>query len=150
MQFKIFAVLVCVWMCFIAIPAGNAHAASQVDISVKTILALQKQGAIDPSLKPHIRELSSVFRYGSYRLISAKNLRISIGNTGTVSLPGKRTLFITPKRLQGERAELLLKMNKNKKTVFRTRIQLLNNSSIIVGGPKYKKGDLIFKISNSF
>ncbi|MBN1841944.1 MAG: hypothetical protein JW883_06645 [Deltaproteobacteria bacterium] len=70
--------------------------------------------------------------------------------TGTVSLPGNRLLKITPMGARGNRVELRLVIMKRKKEIFETVIELLNHGSIIVGGPKYKDGSLLFNISTSF
>jgi hypothetical protein len=75
---------------------------------------------------------------------------IRMGETDMVSLPGKRVLKITPTKVTGNRVELQLVISRKKKQVFQTMIQLLNHGSIIVGGPKYKDGFLLFDISTSF
>jgi hypothetical protein len=50
----------------------------------------------------------------------------------------------------GNRVELQLVISRNKNQIFQTMIQLLNHGSIIVGGPKYEDGYLLFNISTSF
>jgi hypothetical protein len=39
---------------------------------------------------------------------------------------------------------------KGKQQIFQTTIQLLNRSSITLGGPKHRKGILLLNIFNSF
>jgi hypothetical protein len=75
---------------------------------------------------------------------------LAMKETGTVSLPGDRVLKITPVKIEGDRVELQLMILKKEKEIFQTVSQLLNHSSIIVGGPKYKDGYLLFNISASF
>jgi len=121
-----------------------------VKIVVKTVLASQDSASIDPRISDLTRKLQSVFRYASYRLISEESKYLPIGETGTVSLPGDRTLKITPLRITGNRAELQLLIFKKERQVIKTRIQILNHSSITVGGPEHKGGFLLFDIFNSF
>jgi hypothetical protein len=118
--------------------------------SVDTILAARHDTVVDPQLKRHIGELQSMFNYTSYRLLSSESLHLRVGQSGMVSLPGDRSLKITPHKIHGNRAEIALQMMKHKRTVFETRIQLLNRGSLFVGGPNYQNGNLIFKISGTY
>jgi len=130
--------------------AGSAWAAGKVDVSVRTVLASQGSPFIDPELSGLVEELRSLFRYSSYRLLSKDRLALNTQETGIVSLPGQRMLKVTPTSLQGKRVELQLVILKKDKQIFETVIQLLNNGSIIVGGPKHQDGSLLFNISASF
>jgi hypothetical protein len=129
---------------------GAAWAAGKVDVSVRTVLASQGSPFIDPELSGVVEELRSLFRYSSYRLLSKDRLALSTRETGIVSLPGERVLRVTPTSVQGKRVELQLVILKKDKQIFETVIQLLNNGSIIVGGPKHQDGSLLFNISASF
>ena len=141
-----FAVLVTSWY---GAP-GSLLAKERCRISVETILAARNDTVVDPQLKQHIGELQSMFNYTSYRLLGSERLNLSTGQSGMVSLPGNRRLTITPNKISGNRAELALQMMKQKRTVFQTQIQLLNQGTLFVGGPKYQNGNLIFKISSSY
>ena len=134
----------------VGVVAGTSWAERHIDIVVKTVLASQDSEYSDPRLSTLIEELQSVFRYSSYRLLSQDPVGLSMKETGVVPLPGNRLLKITPIRVAGHRVELQLVIFKKKKQIFQTVIQLLNHGSIIVGGPKYKNGYLLFNISASF
>jgi len=121
-----------------------------VKIVVKTVLASQDSASVDPRISVLTRKLQSVFRYSSYRLISEESTHLRIGETGTVSLPGDRMLKVTPVRIIANRAELQLLIFKKERQIIKTRIQVLNHSSITVGGPEHKGGFLLFDIFNSF
>jgi hypothetical protein len=129
---------------------GPVWAERPVHIVVETVLASQGSPYLDPRLSNLIEELQSVFRYSSYRLLGQKPLDIRMGETDMVSLPGNRVLKMTPTKVTGNRVELQLVISKNKNQIFQTMIQLLNHGSIIVGGPKYEDGYLLFNISTSF
>lgn len=130
--------------------AAPAMAVSRANIVVKTVLASQGPRYIDPNLSALIKELQSVFRYSSYRLLSQDSMKLGMREKGKVLLPGNRVLKITPVQIKGDRIQLGLVIFKKKKQIFKTVIQLLNNSSIIVGGPKHKGGYLLFVIFSSF
>lgn len=130
--------------------AAPAMAGSKANIVVKTVLASQGPKFIDPNLSALVKELQSVFRYSSYRLLGQNSMNLGMTEKGKVMLPGNRVLKITPLRIKGDRIQLGLVIYKKKKQIFKTVIQLLNNSSIIVGGPRHKGGYLLFIIFSSF
>ena len=113
-----------------------------------TILAARNDTFVDPQLKRHIGELQSMFNYTAYRLLSSESLNLGVGQSGMVSLPGDRRLKISLQKIHGNRADIALLMTKQKRTVFETQVQLLNRGSLFVGGPAYRNGNLIFKISS--
>ena len=125
-------------------------AKSNIDIAVRAVLASQGSEYLDPKLSDLVDELKSVFRYSSYRLLGENRLNLALKETGMVSLPGERILKIRPSQITGHRVELELVIFKKNKEIFQTITQLLNKSSIIVGGPKYKDGYLLFNIFASF
>jgi len=141
-----FAVLMVSWNG----PSGSLLAQQSCRISVDTILAARNDTVVDPQLKRHISELQSMFNFTSYRLLSSESLNLGVGQSGMVSLPGDRRLKISPQKIHGSRANLSLQMTKQKRTVFKTQVQLLNRGSLFVGGPAYRNGNLIFKISSTY
>ncbi len=130
--------------------ATEVLSAPKMDIVVKTVLASQEEKFADPRLSDLIRELESVFKYSSYRLLSQDRMNLSMKETGAVSIPEDRILKITPVGIKGNRAELQLVIFKKDRQIFQTVIQLLNAGTITVGGPEYKGGYLLFNIFNSF
>jgi hypothetical protein len=140
------------WLwCICAIPFlfGTAWA-KNIDVTVQTVLASQDEVFIDPGLSNMAKELQSLFRYSSYRLLGKDRLNLALDKTGSVVLPGQRVLKITPTGTKGDRVELKLVIHKKNRQVFETVIQLLNRGSIIVGGPKHKQGSLLFNISAAY
>lgn len=123
---------------------------STVGIDVKTILASNEGGDIDPRLRDLVRELKSVFRYSSYQLLSRDSLNLRLDRSERISLPGRRMMSITLKGISGRRATLQLEIYKGNSQIFQTVIQLRNESSVTVGGPEYRGGYLLFNIYNSF
>ena len=128
----------------------SGWAAPPVSIEVKTVLAASGESYLDPQLSEMAGELQGLFRYTSYRLLGKNQLTLQPRQTGSVTLPGNRRLQITYQGVDNQRVELLLKMFKNRGSVFETSIRLKNRSSIIVGGPRYEKGYLLFNLYSAF
>ena len=124
-----------------------ALAADTVLTRVKVIHAATGSAHIDPGLKDISQELKSVFRYTAYRLVNETQMTLAVDQEGKVALPGKRTLTVIPVNLTGKRIQYRIQIRKNKKKIFQTQVQLKNNRSITIGGPKFNKGVLIFNIS---
>ncbi|MDY6987792.1 MAG: hypothetical protein SWQ30_07015 [Thermodesulfobacteriota bacterium] len=135
---------------FGAISPGALWAKGNIAIDVKTVLASQESEYLDPSLSSLTKELQSIFRYSSYRLLSEDHVGLTMKETGTVFLPGNRVLKMTPMQVVEDRIELKLVILKKKKEIFQSIIKLLNHRSLTVGGPKYQDGVLLFNISASF
>jgi len=121
-----------------------------IDIRVKTILASQEGGGADPGLRSLTKDLQSVLRYSSYKVLGQNSLSLKLNEPGTVSLPGGRVLHITPQAISDGRATLKLEIYSGNRQTFQTVIKLRNNSSLTVGGPKHRGGSLLFNIYNSF
>lgn len=135
---------------FILTAPDQSWAEPPIHIKVKTILASQETGGIDPNLRNLTKDLQSVFRYSSYKLIRQNSLNLNLNKPGKVSLPGNRNMTITPEGISGGRATLKLEIYSGSRKNFQTIIRLRNKSSITVGGPKFKGGYLLFNIYNSF
>ena len=125
-------------------------AASSVKIDVKTILASQENDFIDSKLTGLTRDLQSVFKYSSYRLLGQNRISLNGSKSEKVSLPGDRNMEIILKGISGNRATLDLAISSGNRQVFQTVIQLLNRKSVTVGGPQHQGGYLLFNISISF
>jgi hypothetical protein len=130
--------------------AGPLRAQESCRIRVETILAARQGTFVDPQLEHHIDELQSLFKFTTYRLLGSENLDLTPGRSQTLTLPGDRRLKITLQNIRGNRADIALQMIKKERTVFHTRIQLLNRGSLFIGGPEYRTGNLILKISCAY
>ena len=137
-------------VCFIGlffIYLHPAFAADNIDTNVKVIHASTGSNHVDSQLKDISNELDSVFKYTSYRLLSEKRMQLTFNEQGIVSLPGGRTLVLSPADMQKKRIRYHINILKKKKSIFKTQILLRNNNSITIGGPQYKKGVLLFHIT---
>lgn len=126
-----------------------AAAKGNVLTNIKVIHASTGSTHVDPGLSSIINELESVFKYTSYSLLKNETLNLKFGQNGKVSLPDKRVLEVLPTGMEGKRIRYQIQIKKINKTIFKTQVLLKNNSSITIGGPKFKKGTLLFNISGS-
>ena len=133
------------------LPDSQAQPGSaDTKLIVKTILASHGKPFVDPHITGLVKELQSIFRYSSYGLLGDSRLNLKIGQEGMVVLPENRVLKIVPAKIKQSRIELRLKILKGKKQTFQTAIQLKNNGSITVGGPKHQTGVLLLNIYSEF
>lgn len=126
-----------------------AAAKGTVLTDIKVIHASTQSSHVDPGLSSIIHELESVFKYTSYKLMKNETLTLKFGQKGQVKLPDKRVLEVLPSGMEGKRIRYQIQIKKINKTIFKTQVLLKNNSSITIGGPKFKKGTLLFNISGS-
>ncbi len=143
---KIISVFV-IWS--ILIFTQTAMAGGTVNTGVRVIHASTDQQHIDPGLRDIVPQLRSVFRYTSYKLLKQKSMSLGQNQQGTVTLPGQRTLVVTPTNIKGKRIKYNINIDKSGNRVFNTQVLLNNNSSITIGGPKYQNGYLLFNISGN-
>lgn len=140
------SIIVCVTGLFLLL-FQPAVAADKIFTHVKVIHASTASDHIDPQLKDISDELKSVFKYTSYRMLSGEKMNLGFNEKGSVSLPGKHTLVVSPTDMQKKRIRYQINIYKNKKSIFNTQVLLRNNHSITIGGPQYKKGVLILNIT---
>ncbi len=131
------------------LPAA-AQSGSSINISVKTILASENGNSVSPGLNDIVSELQSVFRYSSYEFLGQKGLSLSVNSKGSVSLPEQIMMNISSKGIEGDRAVLDIEILRGGSRILQTVIKLQNNSSITIGGPEYRGGNLLFNIFASF
>lgn len=141
------ALLLILWIGLAAMPAC---AGERCSVNVTTILAANDYALVDARLKPDIDELQAIFRYTSYRLLSSDPLTLETGQNVSLDLPGEHEISITLQEMKKDRAGLDLHLSRQNTSVFQTRVLLLNQGNLFIGGPKYLNGNLIFKISSAF
>ena len=121
-------------------------AADSIRTQIRVIHASTGQTHLDPGLRDVGPELTSVFKYSSYRLINQRTMNLLPGKQGRVVLPGARVLEVVPLGLKGRRIKYKVEIFKQGRSVFTTEILLRNRSSITIGGPEFEKGYLLFNI----
>ena len=121
-----------------------------ININIKTILASQKKTAKDPRISNFTQQFQPVFKYSSYELFKQEDILLDDNSENMVTLPGDMIMKIVSKGITGNRISLELEIFRKERQIFKTLIQLRNDSSVTIGGPEYKKGSLLFNIYASF
>jgi hypothetical protein len=147
---RIFVTSLLFTLSLVLLPPSSAWSGANISITVKTILASENGNSVDPGLNDIVRELQSVFRYSSYKLLGEKGLSLSLNSKGVVPLPEQITMNISSMGIEGDRAVLDIEILRGGSRILQTVIKLRNNSSITIGGPEYKGGNLLFNIFASF
>lgn len=125
----------------------DCFAQKEIITDVKVIYASTGPKHIDPGLRHIGSELRSVFRYTSYRLIQETRMNLKLQSEGKANLPGRRVLVATPLGIKGKRIKYRIRIMEGGNQVFQTEILLEKNRSVTIGGPRHKKGYLLFNIS---
>jgi hypothetical protein len=134
------------WFVIICLYPDPIWAQTVYTTQVKVIHAATGSSHIDPGIKMLVREIESVFKYTDYRLIKTQQMKLGKHQTGTINLPGNRTLSVTPVDMADNRITYQIRIEKNTAPVFQTRILLKNHNSITIGGPQYKQGVLLINV----
>jgi hypothetical protein len=137
------------FFCLIFLLPNSLLAQTIYGTRIKVIHAATGASHIDPGIRPLVHEIESVFKYTDYRLIKDKQMLLTENQTGTMNLPGNRTLLVTPVNMVKNRITYKIRIEKNQSPVFQTQVLLKNHNSITIGGPQYKKGVLLFNIEGN-
>jgi hypothetical protein len=149
-QISLYAISLLFTLLLVLLPPLQAWSGENISIAVKTILASENGKSVDPGLNDIVRELQSVFRYSSYKLLGEKGLTLSLNNKGVVTLPEQINMNISSMGIEGDRVVLDIEILRGGSRILQTVIKLRNNSSITIGGPEYQGGNLLFNIFASF
>lgn len=110
-------------------------------------MASNEGDAMDPALTPIRNQLHSMFNYTSYRSVERLKRTLSVGETGDFSLPGNRSMRVTPVPATGNKVRLAVQIMEGERNLLTTTLGLTRGGIVLVGGPPYQKGVLILIIS---
>lgn len=135
---------------FILIFAHPSIVTAQVQTRVRVIEASNAGSHIDPSLKDLHGQLSSLFRYTSYRLLRDERFNLSPGQPAFVPVHGGRSIEITQVGLQANMAEVRVKIKREGSEILNTQVRLSPGRTVLIGGPKHGEGVAILALSAQF
>jgi len=144
-RLQAFAVIVLLLV--LGVPAGPCLSAETFTIDVGVVHASNSGNEIDPSLV-HIRgKLGHMFDYSSYKLLERKRQKLSEGERKEFELPGERAMRIKLISVEGKKVRLYVRIEEKGKKLLGTTLGLSRGGMVLVGGPVYESGVLIFLIS---
>ena len=122
-------------------------AGETVELRIETVLATNASPYFDDRLKD-IRRQIETFRYKSYQLVQEERRKVGWGTQVDFSLPGGRTLQVTPKQLINERIALKLMIMEGTPpaSIMNTALSIKNHGMLFFGGRRHQDGTLIIRI----
>jgi len=132
---------------FFSIPTASA----QVQVRIRVILASNVGQTIDPSLNDVHKELGSLFNFTSYRLLRDEPMNLVPNRTVTVQgrRPG-RFMEVTLVGLHRDNAQLRIRVIREGVDILNTQVRLSPGRTLLIGGPRYGEGVVIFAVSSRF
>jgi hypothetical protein len=129
---------------------SSQEACAQIPTRLRVIEASNVGRTIDPSLKELHGQLSSLFKYTSYRLLRDERLHLSLNQTTTLPVHPGRSIEITPLKFQANTAELRVKIKREKTEILDTQVRLPPGRTVLIGGPRHGEGVVILAFSSLF
>jgi hypothetical protein len=119
-------------------------ASAQVQVRIRGIHASDDSSGVDPSLRDLHKELGSLFNFKSYRLMRDETLNLSLNQPVSISSrDGTIILETTLVGLQKGVAEVRIKVVRDKSEILNTQIRLFPGRTVIVGGPRHRRGGVV-------
>ena len=122
-------------------------ASDAIAIDVGSVYASNSGSDIDPSLVNIRGKLGNMFDYSSYRLLGRKRQKLSVGEKEEFELPDKRSMRVKLLSVEGKKVRLYIRIQEKEKKLLGTTLGLSRGGMVLVGGPVYESGVLIFLIS---
>lgn len=152
MKYKTTITLICILCNFVFFlfrsPAAIAFSGLQVNVEI--IKADKSSTVVDPEIKDLIKELGPVLNYTGFSLIKKSEIRLGSEEKGEVILPAGRILELETLGFENNQARLLAKIVKKDEEIFRTILLMVDNGSVIIGGPPHEGGVLLLRIKAIF
>lgn len=126
---------------------GAAEKSPQlVQVTIRTILASNKNSEFDAKLKSLEQQLKSL-KYRSYRSLKDDSKSIAWQESQSFEIPGGRSLTVAPQEFQDNRIALKVRLTEGDKPVVDTTVKIANKGNFILGGPPHEGGALVLSIS---
>lgn len=103
-------------------------------------------GARDERLESFLPRLRQLFRYNEYTTLARFSTNAPLGATQHWSVPGDRTLELTPEGVSGQTVRLHLRLLRGQMNELATDIQARSGSPAVLGGPRHDDGVLIIVV----
>ena len=129
---------------------STALAQKNLSVNVRAVKATKDQKSVDSRLRDIAHDLRSVFNYTGFTLIKQSTLQLKPGQSGRVDLSAGLMLELMPLGLSGKRARLQVRIVLKGRETFKTVLLLVNRGSVLIGGPPYDNGVLLFSVSARF
>jgi hypothetical protein len=100
-------------------------------------------GGGDERLEQFMPRLHQLFRYKEYASLGRFRAEVPVGTTQRWSVPGDRTLELTPESVTGNTVRLRLRLQRGGTSELTTNLQAASGAPAVIGGPRHDDGVLI-------
>jgi hypothetical protein len=121
-----------------------------LSVNVKVIKADRASNHIDPKIKDVVSELGPVLNFTGFSLLKESTCDFSHEPENRIGLPTCRTLTLLFKGFENEYVRLRVAILENNQEIFSTVLLLVDNGSVLIGGPPYENGVLLLRITGHF
>ncbi len=132
------------------VSSSPVTAATILQVKLQVIKAGAGEGSVDPRLKDFVEELRPVLNFTEFTLL--KSLRFDMLQDTSYKAPivGERVLKFYFTGFNGPHARLELEIWENGLKTFNTTVLLVDNGSVIIGGPPLDTGMLLLRVRGRF
>ena len=145
---KIIPILWCAGIFLLSPPLAAGSSGIRVDVEM--IKATRKSTEVDPQLKALVKELAPVLNYSGFSLLKKIEIRLQHDKKEDVILPSDRVLELSFLGFKDMQARLLVRILEKGQETFRTTLLLVNEGSVLIGGPPHEDGVLLLRIGAVF
>jgi hypothetical protein len=138
----LFSALVLLTVAYFGLDESGAQT---VQVKIGAILASNQNDDFDARLAPLEKQLK-VMKYRSYKLLKEESQNVQGQASATFSIPGNRTLVVTPQKSKNNQHALKIHLQQGEKPVLDTTVRLNNGGNFILGGPPHEGGVLVLSI----
>ena len=100
-------------------------------------------GGGDERLEQFMPRLHRLFRYKEYASLGRFRAEVPVGTTHRWSVPGDRTLELTPESVTGTIVRLRLRLQRGGSSELTTNLQAASGTPAVIGGSRHEDGVLI-------
>jgi hypothetical protein len=120
--------------------SSSLHAAGEsARIEVILVEAGNGDQGVDPALRQYAATLQRLFRFGSYKQVASRTIRLDVPGEESVSLGAGQSLTLSGKQNSGKGLMAELTWTRGSKRLLHTRIQLRPGTPAVLGGPRSGK-----------
>lgn len=116
---------------------GSANPAA--DLQVMVVHITNEPGAIDPRAGRLHAELRDQYRYESLRVVTTRELRLDLNQSGGFTLPTGRELRLTPMAIDDKGALLAVDLH----GLVQTDLRLAPGHLVVIGAEMYEGGRMV-------
>ena len=108
-----------------------------------TLLKLAPDSTPDERLKNFLPRLRQLTGYKEFTSLERYRAEVPIGSQQSWSVPGDRTLEVTPERVSGDTVHMRVRLMRGNVTEVTTEIQAARGNPAVIGGPRHADGVLV-------